>query len=418
MNAVGTHADGASGPRGATALGGLCVLECAQSIAGPFCGKLLAGMGADVTKIEPPRVGDVARHHEPFFADQPDPEGSGLFLYLNADKRSVTLDLRSATGRELFDQLVKQADVLIEDARPDDLQPLGLDYPRLQVINPQLIEVSVTPFGRTGPHSTWKAYEVNVFHGGGEGYLLPNGLAYELAPDREPLKAGGYTADYHAGVSAAIGALGALYARAITGAGQHVDVSKQEAQTSLNMTTISRYLNGTLETRTNRSFTYCGVLPCEDGYVEVLTLDQHQWERLVDLMGSPAWAQEERFREPLSRGQHGAEINRYLREWSRDFTREELYRRAQEKGVPLGPYYTPEDVVNSEHEQARGFFASIDHPRTGPVVYPTWPYKLSATPPRLERGAPLLGQHNREILCEQLGVPVEDLPRLATTGVI
>jgi crotonobetainyl-CoA:carnitine CoA-transferase CaiB-like acyl-CoA transferase len=398
-------------------LADVTVVEYAQFVAGPFCGKLLAGLGAEVIKVEPPG-GDPARRRGPFLDRRPGPESSALFLYLNTGKKGVTLNPQLPTGRDLFLRLLGLADVLIVDLTASELARLGLECAGLKERFPRLILVSITPFGSEGPRSGWKAYELNLFHGGGEGYLLPNGLAYELAPGRGPLKAGGYLAQYEAGVAGAAAALAALYAREFTGRGQHVDVSIQEVQLNLNIMAVNRYLNGTLETRANRSFRYGGVLPCRDGYVELLTLEQHQWEALVELMGNPEWASDERFKDPIGRARHGAEINARLREWSRRYTRDELYRLAQERGIPVGPYYDAGEVVNSEHERERGFFAPVEHPFTGPALYPTWPFRFSPDPPPAPARAPLLGEHNGEIFGRRLGLPAREIARLAANGVV
>ncbi|MER3399104.1 MAG: CoA transferase [Chloroflexota bacterium] len=338
-------------------------------------------------------------------------------LNLNTGKKGVTLNTELPSGRELLLRLLGLADVLIVDLATPDLARLGLDYPSLREQFPQLVVVSITPFGSEGPRSGWKAYELNLFHGGGEGYLLPNGLAYELAPERGPLKAGGYLAHYEVGVAGAVAVLVALYVREFTGRGQYVDVSAQEVQLNLNITAVNRYLNGTLETRANRSFRYGGVLPCRDGYVELLALEQHQWDALVELIGNPDWARDERFKDPISRSRYGADINARLREWSRNYSKEELYRLAQEKGIPVGPYYDAAEVVNSEHERRRGFFAPVEHPFTGPVLYPTWPFRFSGEPPPAPGRAPLLGEHNGEIF-GRLGVLPEEIARLAANGVV
>lgn len=402
----------------AGALNGVRVLEVAGLAAGPFAGRLLAITGAEVVKIEPPGIGDPARRRGPFFHDRPGADRSALFLYLNVGKLGVTLDLTRPAGREIFGRLAESADIAIVDVPPGFLGEMGLTYEALSATNPGLVLVCLSPFGLTGAYRDFRAYDLNVFHAGGEGYLLPNGLAWEAFPDRPPLKPGGFLAEYLAGVSAAIGARAALYARDALGRGQLVDCSKQETQLVLNHVAIQRYLDGVLETRANRSFAYGGVVPCKDGYVELLTIEARQWEALVRFMGSPAWAREERFTDAASRAKHGAEINRYLRAWAGEHTREWLFTEGQAAGVPMVPYRTPHEILKSPQETERGFFVEIDHPETGPLPYPSWPFRFSETPPSVVRHAPRLGEHNDLVYGQRLGYSRQAMVELSQAGII
>ncbi|MFQ5827166.1 MAG: CoA transferase, partial [Dehalococcoidia bacterium] len=186
------------------ALSGLRVVEWAQMVAGPYCAKLMADLGAEVIKIEPPARGDEARGRGPFLGDEPHPEKSGLFLYLNTNKLGITLDPGTPTGKRLFGELIKGADILVEDKALQKLKELGLDYGSLREINPQLIVTSITPFGHSGPYRNYRAYPLNVFHSGGEGYMTPFApLNDPLSPGRPPLKVGKYAGEYVAGISAA-----------------------------------------------------------------------------------------------------------------------------------------------------------------------------------------------------------------------
>jgi CoA:oxalate CoA-transferase len=400
------------------ALEGIRVLEVAGFAAGPLAGRLFAINGAEVVKLEAPGLGDPARRRGPFLHDRPGPDRSALFLYLNAGKLGVTLDLTRSSGRDLFRRLAALVDVAIVDVAPALLPELGLTWERLAGANPGIVLVCLSPFGLSGPNRDWRAWDLNVFHAGGEGYLLPNGLAWEQCPDGPPLRPGGWLAEYLAGVAAATGALAALWARTRSGRGQLVDCSKQETQLVLNHVAVQRYLDGVLETRATRSFAYGGVIPCRDGYVELLTIEPHQWAALVRFMGSPVWACDPRFADPVSRGQHGAEINRHLREWARERTREWLYKEGQAAGVPVVPYRTPEEILKSPQETERGFFLELNHPETGPLTYPSWPFRFSETPPALHRPAPLLGEHNEAVYGQWLGLGREALAELAQAGIV
>src|SRR5574337_578310 len=200
-------------------LDGIRVAELATLPAGAFAGRLLAVMGAEVVKIEPPGIGDPSRRRGPFLRDQPGSDRSASFLYLNAGKFGITLDVASTAGQDILRHLLSSVDIGVIDAAPDTLDRSGLSYDALSHANPGLILVCLSPFGLTGPYRDFRAYELNVFHAGGEGYLLPNGLAWEQAPECPPLKPGGCVAEYVAGVSAGIGVLAALCARDELGRG-------------------------------------------------------------------------------------------------------------------------------------------------------------------------------------------------------
>ena len=397
-----------------TALGGLRVLEVAGMLAGPFCGKLLASLGADVVKVEPPRTGDPARRQGPFPGDVPHPERSGLFLYINTGKRGITLALDDAQGRAMLAGLAAQSDVVLHDLSPQRAQSLGLDRESLAGGNPGLIVVSVTPFGADGPYAEYAAYDINVFHAGGEGNLLPNGLALDTFPERPPVTAGGRMGSYQGGLTAAVGVAAAVFAKQAGGAGQSVDCSMQEAQLAIGYLPVQRLeAEGFVETRFSRFFRMGGVLPASDGYVELLTLELRQWESLSRFLGDPEWASPDKFQDPST---HGPEINERLREWSQGHAKEWLYQQGQAAGVPIAPYYTPGEVFESVHQRERGFFQALDHPEAGCHEYAGPPFRLGETPATLGR-APLLGEHNAEVF-SAIGYSKEDLVMLARAGVI
>ena len=398
------------------ALEGVKVLELCQLVAGPYCTKLLADLGAEVVKIEEPGGGDAARGLPPFLHDIPDAEGSGLFLYLNTNKFGVTLNVATATGKDIFLELVKQADVLVEDNPPPWMTERGLDYQSLKEINPRLIMTSITPFGQSGPYRDYRTYPLNVFQFGGEGYLTPGGVENTSRP---PLKVGRFLAEYDSGLSAAIAILAALYWRGKSGSGQRIDISKQESLMALNRLDMVRSANeGEVITRAKQGVPYGGALPCRDGYTVFVTWESVQWDRLVAFMGDPEWANDDKFRDYASRYQHGELLNALLTEWLVNHAKEELYHEGQAAGVPFAMVYTSKDLVDSEHLKARGFFVEIDHPRTGKVKYPSAPYKFSETPWQVKRPAPLLGEHNEEVFVRWLGHPREKLAKLGSAGVI
>ena len=403
-----------SDPQSPSALAGLRALELGGMVAAPYCGKLLASLGADVVKIEPPKVGDPSRRRGPFPGDLPHPERSGLFLYLNTGKRGVTLDTDDPQGREMLRQLAADADVIIHDSPPAQAQARGLDRESLSGANPGLIVAAMTPFGSYGPNAGFAAHDVNVFHAGGEGNLLPNGLALDQFPDRAPIAAGGMMASYQGGLTAAVGVLAAVVAQWDGGTGQAVDCSMQEAQLAIGYLPIQRLeAEGFVETRFSRFFRMGGVMPAADGFVELLTLEPRQWEGLARLLGEPEWASADKFQDPAT---HGAAINENLRQWSAEHTREWLYREGQAHGVPIAPYLTPGEVFESPQQRERGFFVEIPHPEAGSHDYAGLPFRMSETPPTLQR-APLLGEHNAEVY-RGLGYSAEELTALARAEVI
>ncbi len=397
------------------ALSHLKVLELCNLVSGPYCTKLLADLGAEVIKIEQPGIGDKARQRGPFPSDIPHPERSGLFLYLNTNKSSITLDIGTSKGKDILRQLIKQADILVEDNPPRVMKELGLTYRELKKVNPRLVMTSITPFGQTGPYCDYKAHEMNLYHAGGEGYLLPT-----QSPNltREPVKAGGLVGDCVCGLSSAIATLAATYNMRETGVGQHIDVSKQDVLMTMVLLEIAMYVNnGIVRDRLHRLILTPIPIECQDGYIMISVLSDREWRDLVKLMGNPQWAQDERFDKWLNRHLYADEINPRIREWAKTQKKEELFHKLQANAISGVPVNTSEDLVKSPQLECRGFFAEVNHPSAGKLKYPTAPYKFSKTPSRIER-APLLGEHNEAIYCGQLGYSKEELVKLKESGII
>lgn len=384
---------GAEAPRSAGPLAGLRVLELATGVAAPYAAKLLADLGADVIKLEDPNGGDPARLRGPAIDGAPDPERSGTYLYLNTSKRSACIDLGAEEGREAFAALASIADIVIEDRTPGELGRLGLGYDALSSRNPALIMTSVTPFGQTGPNAHHRSEHLNLFHSGG--HASPFALVGE--GDRPPSRAGGYLGEYDAGLTAALGTLGALYGRLETGRGEHVDCSKQEAMMCLERVTIGRFANE--ENPFGASRGPGGLSTAKDGWVMLTTLEPHQWEGLVRAMGNPEWAQADWCASPQARMEHFDEIEERKNAWCKTRLREEIYHALQAEGTPAAPVRNVAEVIEWRQPRARGFFAEIDHPRAGTLQVPTAPYLFSKTP-WVGRRAPLLGEHTKEVLAE------------------
>ena len=396
------------------ALTGVKALEFCEMVSGPYCAKLLADLGAEVIKVEKPVTGDQARSRGPFLHDTPHPERSGLFLYLNTSKLGVTLDPGNETGRSIFLELVALADVLIEDTTPGTMERLGLGYERLREVNPSLIMTSITPFGQTGPYQGYKAHHLNIYHASGQAQF-----SYTESRGREtpPAKGGGYVGDYDAGLSGAVATLAALYKRGTGGAGQHIDVSRQEALISLDRVDIGSFANDP-DAAVRRRGMLGGLMPCKDGHVIVVAPQQHQWEALVKLLGSPEWAQGENCSDEWTRSENAAELQPLIEEWMLLHSKDEIYHRGQSFGCPVAPINSAADVHSSAQVKERAFFVEIEHPEAGRLSYPSASYQLSETPWRANHAAPLLGEHNGPIYHGRLGRSEEELARLRKQGVV
>ena len=395
-------------------LSGVKLIEYCSFVSGPYCTKLFADLGAEVIKIETPE-GDKARKRGPYLCDSPDPENSGLFLYLNTNKLGITLNLNSTMGRDIFRKLVADADILVEDRPPGEMEKLGLNYDVLKEINPALIMASITPFGQYGPYRDYKAYYLNTYHSSGAGYVLP---AASPNADREPLKGGGYIGECDVGVSAAVAIMGAFYWREMGGTGQYIDISKQEQQMALERVNIARYYElGKNPTRYEINRVRDTLLRCRDGgYIMVVLHPEKQWNGLAEALGNPDWINDEKFNTQKAREANFNDLRVCLREEALKYDTEDLFHRVQSQGTACAPVCSAEQVFNSPQTQAREFYVEIEHSMAGNLMYPGVPYQLSKTTPHNNHGAPLLGQHNEEVYCNRLGYTRQDLVKLREAG--
>ncbi len=397
-----------------SALSDLRVLDLSLDIAGPYCAGLMAGLGAEVLKIEP-LDGDPARRTGPFFGDHPHPEKSGLFLYVNQGKKSITLNLETETGRRLLRQLIPRMDIVVESYPPSYLTSMGLGYSELEAINPRLVLTSVTPFGQDGPYRGWQGNELVDYALSGQLYTMGD-------PDKEPLKTGGSIAQYYAGQMAFVATLTAVLNRWMTGEGQHVDLSITEAiaSTMEHATADWQYAgmlgSGRAAPNQGRAAGQ-GEYPCKDGFVQISTgQGENTLRRLADLMGIPELA-DPRFATTEGRTEHKAEIDQFMQPWLATHTKLEIYQMGQDRHMPFGYACTVEDLLQSPQFQFRGYFVDVAHPFTGTITYPGAPFKMSETPWESRR-APLLGEHNDEVYCGVLGYSRGDLTMLRSAGVV
>ncbi|MFH0914118.1 MAG: CoA transferase [Chloroflexota bacterium] len=394
---------------------------------GLLCGQLLAEYGADVIKVERPG-GDPARNIGPFFHDIPDPEKSLFWFAYNTNKRGITLNLESADGQELFKKLVKRADFVIESFPPGYLEKLGLSYTELAGINPRIILTSITPFGQTGPYSTYKASDLICMAMGGMMYISGDA-------DRPPVRISAEQAYLHGSAHAAWGSLVAHYCREKTGLGQQVDVSVQECVLwTTNYLWSDWYygkrLFGRSGSRATRGGTsWLNVYRCKDGYVmfrvgtganlgpgQARFVKMMDKERRAEDLKEVDWAALDMWGPTASQIKHWEEVTaQYLL----NYTKAEILQRSLDWDYMCAPINDPKDIVEYPQLAARDFWEEVEHPELGTTIkYPGAPFQPGGLERKKRRRAPLIGEHNEEIYLKELGLTKQQLVRLKEVGVI
>ena len=394
------------------ALEGVKILDFTHHIAGPYCTKLLADFGADVVKIERP-AGDPGRRMAPFFHDEADPDKSLPFAYLNTNKRSVTVNLKSSEGREIVRSLAAGSDVLVENFSPRVMPSLGLDYESLCQDAPGLVMVSISNFGQTGPYRDYKAADIVEYALGGLMYIFG-------AYDREPLKHAFHQAQFKGGTDAASAALMALYHQRLSGEGQHVDVSIQEAVATGLRDVVNNYTyTGAVRRRQpNHSGDLQRLRATADGYMLPSPgLGGGDWNTVVEFLGLPE-LDDEKFSTPSARLVNAEELGRILDDYFITKNKYEMFYASHQHRFIYGVIQSPEEVLADPQFESRGYFVEVDHPATGALKYPGAPFNMGATPWRVEQPAPSLGQHNHEVLGGRLGYSGERLSQLRADGAI
>ena len=396
----------------ATALEGVRVLDLGRGISAPYCARLLADSGADVVKVEGPPQGDPARRMGPFPGDVPHPEKSGLYLHLNMNKRGVTLDLELPAGAAMLRELVLTADVLVENFPPSFLPSNGLAYEDLRQLNPRLIVTSITPFGQTGPYRDHLATEMGVFAMSGRMYT--HGL-----PDQEPLRYAPDISWFQAGATAAVPTMAALLTAQATGRGEHVDVSAMEALAgNVDNRPLFYEYSGLKAERGNWPGGYPqGAYPCGDGYVVFGVGYDRFFVRLCRAMGMPELGEDPRFSTLRARMDNLDEFEPVFLGWMLERTRKEVFETCQAAGVLCSPILGPGEMMEDPQMVARGYFREVEHPEAGVLTYPGPAFDMTGSLSRW-RPAPLLGQHNAEVYCGELGYSRDDLVHLRYGGVI
>jgi crotonobetainyl-CoA:carnitine CoA-transferase CaiB-like acyl-CoA transferase len=375
-------------------LEGVKVVELGQLVSASYASKIMADLGADVIKVEEPG-GDLARQRGPFPGGVVDPEKSGLFLALNTNKRGITLDL--AQHQDRLAQLVAWADIVVHNYPAAQMAERGISYGAFRQLNPRLVMCSITPFGLTGPYKDYHAYELNVSHGGGWGWLSPGASDF---PDLPPLKVAGHQCDFQGGVSGAMAALAAYHRALETGCGEHIDLSTQAFIAAfLEQNFVYYSYSERIASRLGKRLLYpWGIFECKDGLIFILAVEEDQWERIVELMGNPEWASWEIFENVTERSKNQDVMKMYLAEWVKEWTVEELWHEAQSRRICFAPVFGMEQMSKQEQLRSRNFFVDVNHPKAGTVTQLGQPYQLREPWWQIRRPAPLLGQHTDEVL--------------------
>ncbi|HEY6394948.1 MAG TPA: CoA transferase [Candidatus Binataceae bacterium] len=395
------------------ALAGVKVLDLTQFEAGTSCTEMLAWLGADVIKLEPPTRGEQGR----WILTEKQGVDSYYFMLLNANKRSFTLNLKSETGRKLFLEFVKKVDILAENFSLGTLERLDLGYDKLREINPRLIYLTIKGFGTYGPYSKYKSFDMIAQASGGA-------MALTGFPGSPPLKPGPTIGDTGTGIHAATGVLAAYIQRERTGKGQKVEIAMQEAV--LNFVRVPMMATYVTHKPVQRAGNRLGggpgdIFKCAPGgdndYCYVLCTTPEMWENLCKAIGRPELAADEKFKDARARTHHLDELTAIITEWAGKRTKYEVMKIFGEAGVPCGAVLDSVELLNDPHMKERGMIVTVNHPVRGEFTMPGCPVRLEDSPVEV-KPAPLHGQHNQEIYSEYLGLSPSQLEELKRGGVV
>jgi len=395
------------------ALSGIRVIDMTHNQAGPACAQMLGFLGADVIKLEEPKAGDVAR------TVHADKRGSDslFFLLFNANKRSLTLNLKSDDGKRLFKEVVKQSDVLIENFGPGAMERLGLGWDVLKELNPRLVYATIKGFGSYGPYAGFKSYEPVAQAMGGA-------MSVTGFPENPPTLVLPAIGDSGTGMQMAIGILAALQQRHSTGRGQHVEVSMQDAVVNIIRVSLRDHQrqgkpmerHGNQLGHTVPGTTY----PCAPGGPNdhvLIFCQQQMWQAFCGAMGQPALAADPRFATGDARWDNRAQLEPMIEAWTRSHTKHEIMKMLGDAGVPCGACQDTGEVLADPHLKAREMIVDIDYPTRGTYQTVGCPVKMSDSPAEITR-PPLLGEHTDALLGELCGVDPDQVKRLRESGVI
>ncbi|WZL73210.1 CoA transferase [Clostridiaceae bacterium 35-E11] len=373
-----------------SALSGIRVIDFSRVLAGPFCTMNLADMGAEVIKIERPKYGDDSRNFGPFKNKE-----SSYYGYVNRGKKSITLDLKNPKAKEIIKDLVKQADVVVENFKPGVMEKLGFGYEVLREVNPGLVYCSISGFGQYSPYSSRPAYDIVAQAMGGM-------MSITGFPENPPTRVGSSLGDISAGLYAAFGIVTALLHKQKTGEGQYVDVAMMDSVfTFLESNIVRHTVGGVLPERVGSRHPISAPFDsfkAKDGLVIIAIASDHHFSKLCDIMKQPELMQDEKFCTDPNRVLNEKELKTIIEMWLGQFTVDEAIKVMMEQGIPCSPILNIEQVCKDPHIEAREMLVEVEHPAAGAIKIPGNPVKLSVTPPMVKEPAPILGEHNEAIL--------------------
>jgi formyl-CoA transferase len=404
-------------PTGKPALAGVRVVDLTQFEAGTSITETLAWLGADVIKVENPKGGEQGRAAS---SERKDAD-SYYFMLLNANKRSVTLNLKSERGKALLRDLIRKADIFAENFAPGAIEKLGFSYEEVAKINPRIIYATVKGFGKGGPFENNLAFDMIAQAAGGV-------MSITGEHDGRPLKPGVTLGDTGTGLHAAIGVLAALYQRTVTGKGQKVEVAMQDAMVNYCRIAYSRQMLTNKACERNGNSVVLGNAPCEvfkckpgghNDYVFIYTsrATNAHWERLCEVIGRLDMRDDPRFATPPMRGNHNKEICAEIEKWTQNYTKHEAMQKLGAAGVPCGAVMDTKELSDDPSMREREIFAEIDHPVRGKLWIPGWPVKMSESYVKV-KASPVLGADTYDVYAEMLGLSKADVDALRKDGVV
>lgn len=389
----------------------LTVLDLTHYVAGPYCTKLMASLGAEVIKIERPGTGDPSRRLGPYKKDTFNSEASGLFLYLNTGKKSITLDFGTDTGKDVLRKLVTKVDVLVESFEPHVMNQLGLSFDVLKDLNQKLVMTSISNFGQTGPYRNYRGYDITLNALGGPMHMAGD-------PNREPLKLAGMQSAYVGGLFAFLATLSATYRVIKTGEGEYVDISVMEALNEIDCYGLMDWIfqKQVFMRRGNVGGMHpWGIYPCKDGYVALVAIGKF-WKNLVEWTNLEA-LRDEKFKTMQGRVDNRNGLDAILIPWLMKRNKENLCKEGQDRSIPIGAVRSMKELFRSRQYAHRRFWVDVDHPVTGKLRYPSIPAVIKDKPVWVTH-APLLGEHNEEIFTGWLGYSRPEILKLKQSGII